>query len=66
MDTAVLPAADAPLVVVDRVRQIYPKGGGDVLVLDDVTLDARRQRDRLVCSAVRAAASPPCCASSPA
>ena len=38
MGTAVLPAADAPLVVVDRVRQLYPKGGGDVLVLDDVTL----------------------------
>jgi NitT/TauT family transport system ATP-binding protein len=40
MDTSVLPTVGSPLVVVDHVRQVYRKGGGDdVLVLDDVTLE---------------------------
>ena len=40
MDTNVLPTAASPLVVVDHIRQLYPKGGGDdMLVLDDVTLE---------------------------
>jgi NitT/TauT family transport system ATP-binding protein len=42
MDTNVLPAPASPLVLVDHVRQFYPRGGGDnVLVLDDVTLSLR-------------------------
>ena len=49
MDTNVLPAFPAsPLVLVDHVRQLYPRGGGDnVLVLDDVTLSSAQRRDRL-------------------
>ena len=37
------PRADvAPLVVVDHVRKLYPKGSGDdLLVLDDVSLSLR-------------------------
>src|SRR5262249_30879341 len=36
------PTGVAPLVVVDHVRQLYAKGGGDrVLVLDDVSLALR-------------------------
>ena len=42
MDTNVPPAPASPLVLVDHVRQLYPRGGGDnVLVLDDVTLSLR-------------------------
>ena len=39
MDTMTVPVGAAPLVVVDHVRHLYPKGSGDdVLVLDDVSL----------------------------
>ena len=61
------PRYASPLVEVDRVRQLYPKGSGDdLLVLDDVGLHARATTRSSRCSAARAAASPRCCASSPA
>jgi len=45
METATLAtslAASEPLVKVDHVRQLYAKGSGDLLVLDDVSLNLRR------------------------
>jgi NitT/TauT family transport system ATP-binding protein len=42
MDTAVAAAVVSPLVKVEGLRQIYPKGGvSDLLVLDDVSLALR-------------------------
>jgi NitT/TauT family transport system ATP-binding protein len=42
MDIAVAPTIGAPLVKVEGLRQVYPKGGAsDLLVLDDVCIDLR-------------------------
>ena len=42
MESTTVPVDASSLVVVDGVRQLYPKGSGDsVLVLDDVRLTLR-------------------------
>ena len=62
------PAADIALVEVRELQATSTARAAapDLLVLDDVNLDAASRTRSSACSAARARASRPCCAPSPA